>query len=392
MTGVLRSSALVLALVLTGCTGEPEETATEKAVVAETPWNLAIQSDREVYEPQVTRAVDGSILVAWRETGPEGSDLFVARVDDRSLGDGVQVNDEPGTVESFPHDEMRAAVAAGAQDRLALAWADRRGQVRVAESSNGGRTFAPSIRLEQVDAAAYRGFPALAYGASGTLHAIWIDSRHAEGFAEEPADLFYATVEGGLVTETNLTATQEATVCGCCRTHLETTAAGQVRSFFRNADADGYRDIFATIGREGGAPWPPRRIGQPLWKLQGCPMSGPIAVGDHVLWPDGSSGKKLLMVADLSPAHAEPLFTDAQRGDWKPRLSPRRVVGDTGRELVLLPGQPGSRLVERAGSGEWQILADGLPVWATSALHHSNSLVLLGAVDGKALSETHPLG
>ncbi len=347
---------------------------------------MAWLAEREVHEPQLVFDDAGTLLLVWRETSDAGSDLFIARRDnDGSFEPPVRINDDEATVESFPHDEMRAAVATGQNGRVAVAWADKRGQVRAAVSADRARSFAPSIQLEQTDAAAYRGFPALAFGASGALHAIWIDSRHAEGFAEEPADLFYAIVNEGTATESNLTAHQDATVCGCCRTHLEAGEDGSVRGLFRNADEEGYRDIFTVFGQESGGLASPERIGQPLWELQGCPMSGPVSVAGRVLWPDGSSGKKILMEAGFSTDPAKPLFSADARGDWVPRLSPRSVASARPDSThVLLPGRPSTRLIARsADEDSWTLVADDLPAWATSAAHQQDHLILVGAVEGE---------
>ncbi len=385
---------LLLPILALACGGDREPDSPEPVMTAPAALDLAAFAARDIHEPQLVFDDSGTLLLVWREKGEEGSDLYVARQGhDGGFEPAVRVNDEPATVESFPHDEMRAAFAVGSGGRVALAWSDSRGQVRTAISSDGGASFAPSVRLDQADAAAYRGFPALAFGDASALHAIWIDSRHAEGFAEEPADLFYATVVDGVVTESNLTAEQEATVCGCCRTYLGAGTDGAVRSLFRNADSDGFRDIFTTASHGLEAPTPPARIGQPLWKLEGCPMSGPIAVGDRVLWPDGSSGKKMLMEAGFGPDPAVPLFSDEARGDWSPRLSPRMVSSRAAAELVLLPGRPDSRLIERAASGDgWETVAEGLPAWATTAVYENGGLILVGSVDGVLKQESRTVG
>ena len=173
-------------------------------------------------------------------------------------------------------------------------------------------------------------------------------------------------------------------MCGCCRTYIDVTPDGERRILFRNATADGYRDIFTAAGLAGEKLSSPRRIGQPLWKLNGCPMSGPVAAGDRVLWPDGSTGRKLLMTATFGSEPATPVFSEDERGDWKPRVSPRLVSSlEPGSSLLLLPGQPASRLISRHEvGGGWDLRADDLPVWATEAVYRNGALLLVGAVDG----------
>ena len=384
-------SCVTLAL-LSACSSEPTKSAAASPIAQPIELDLTRLEGREVHEPQFLLDEGGTLLLVWREKGEEGSDLYVARRGEGSqLGAEVSINDEPATVAPYSHDEMRAAIAAGPNGRVGVAWSDSRGQVRAAVSSDGAASFAPSIRLEQTETAAYRGFPAIAFDDSGVLHAVWIDSRYAGGFAEEPADLYYARVVDGIATESNLTAEQEATVCGCCRTHMEITSAGVPRALFRNATADGYRDIFTVSGTETGMSTP-ELVGQPLWELRGCPMSGPIEVANRVLWPDGSSGRKLLMVAPFGDEPAATLFSEEQRGDWQPRLSPRAVISNQlSSPLLLLPGLPSSRLVAAGeGGNQWTIAADDLPRWATSALYEDGVLLLIGSISGEFRVERRP--
>ena len=182
------------------------------------PAGLEILESRQVFEPQVTFLEDSTLVLTWRERGETGSNIYASvRAPGGGFGSPVRVNDEADTVESYAHDGMRAAIAAGSGQTIAIAWTDSRAQIRAAISTNGGAGFDPSIRLDQSQEPAYRAYPAISFDSSGDLHAIWIDSRFAAGGAEEPADLYYAKVSAGDVTEKNLTAEQAPSICGCCR-------------------------------------------------------------------------------------------------------------------------------------------------------------------------------
>ncbi|MCZ6508038.1 MAG: hypothetical protein O7A04_08355 [Acidobacteria bacterium] len=386
-------SLLVFVVLFVSCATDLPlaENGAGESPTAETGMQLDWLADREVHEPRLILDRAGNLLFVWREKADEGSNIFVAlRGRDGQFTDPVRANDAADTVASYPHDEMRPAVATGPGGRLAVAWSDSRGQVRAAESTNGGATFSPAFRLEQVEEASYRGFPELVYDDDGVLHAVWIDSRFAEGFAEEPADLFYARVVDGEVTEWNLTAEQEPTICGCCRPSLEMAQSGALRAVFRNG-ADGYRDIFTVTGNLDSGFSQPRRIGQPLWKLNGCPMSGPATLAGNVSWADGSTGRKQLTTADFDSAESVPLFPEADDIDWVPRLSPRRVssVGP-GAALLLLPGQAASRLMVRQ-EDRWVLVVDDLPAWASSGHLEDGALLLIGAVGGEVKMLRRPI-
>jgi hypothetical protein len=338
---------------------------------------------KQVFEPQVTILEDNTLALTWRERGETGSNIYASiRASDGSFGSPVRVNDKADTVESYAHDGMRAAIAVGSGRTIAIAWTDSRAQIRAAVSTDGGASFEPSIRLDQSGKPAYRAYPAISFDSSGALHAIWIDSRFAEGGAEEPADLFYARYADGTVSEKNLTADQEPSICGCCRTFIR--AEDELLTMtFRNTTAEGYRDPATISGSDAAGFSAPEAASSPLWELRGCPMAGPILADDEVLWHDGSTGKKLVMIATASDQPAKTVFDEEERGDWIGRRPPRAVTTSDGKNpVLLLPGEPASRLIARSPE-QWASIADNLPPWAMSGAYENARLYLVGAPGGE---------
>ncbi len=394
---IRKNANLILALsalALGACSNEsgpsvtaqaPTNSAAESAdaMAAHLPAGLEILESRQVFEPQVTFLEDSTLVLTWRERGETGSNIYSSvRAPGGSFGSPVRVNDEADTVESYAHDGMRAAIAVGSGQTIAIAWTDSRAQIRAAISTNGGAGFDPSIRLDQSQEPAYRAYPAISFDSSGDLHAIWIDSRFAAGGAEEPADLYYAKVSAGDVTEKNLTAEQAPSICGCCRTFIR-AEDDLLTMTFRNTTADNYRDPATISGTVDGVFSNPQAVAGPLWELRGCPMAGPIMAGDEVLWHDGSTGKKLIMVSSVSERQARPVFESEERGDWIGRRPPRPVTTIGGKNsLLLLPGQPASRLITRSDA-DWGTVADDLPPWAMSGAYENGQMYLVGAPGGE---------
>lgn len=394
----MKPTRLAIALLtlagVSGCT-RPSERASEEAPAGAAaselrPISAESLASYEIFEPQLLSEPDGALLMVWRQKSEAGFDLFSARfAEDGSLSEPARVNDEPGTVYAYPHDEMRPGLATGPGGLLAAVWTDERAQIRAAVGHAHGSTWEPSVRLDQDGVPAYRSFTAAGLDESGALHAVWIDSRFAPtAGAEEPADLFYARLADGLVTEVNLTDGQEASICGCCKPDLETGVDGSVRAVFRNTTDDGFRDVFTVSGSVDESFSPPERVGPAIWQLEGCPMSGPLGLGDQVLWRDAASGEWVLKRGRSGSDEAVPVFS-AETGDWKMTASPRAVAGR--RDLVLVPGQPSSRLLERQGD-DWTTARDDLPPWATSAALLDGGLVVVGAVDGELELETFAAG
>lgn len=369
-------------LALVACSGDPatDGRAVEAPNIAEAP-DLSVLAGREIFEPQLVVEADGTLLLIWREKVEAGFDLFSAhRTDDGAFSEPFRINDEPGSVYAYPHDEMRPAIATSPDGMLAVVWTDERAQIRAAVGREHGTAWEPSIRLDQAEAPAYRSFTATTIDSDGALHAVWIDSRFApQAGAEEPADLFYARLLDGEVTEINLTADQEASICGCCKPDLELAADGALRAIFRNTTADGYRDIFTISGSIEAGFAPPERVGPPTWKLRGCPMSGPVGLGDQVLWRDAESGQWVVKRGHPGTDHTTPIFAAGEDG-WTSIASPREVAGSA--VTVLVPGTPYSRLIERRGD-EWVIHRGDLPASATSAATLGDGLLVAGAVEGK---------
>ena len=279
----------------------------------------------------------------------------------------------------------------GSGGTIAVVWSDSRAQIRAATSTDGGESFGPSIRLDQSGEPAYRAFPAISLDYSGNLHAIWIDARFAKPGAEEPADLYYAKVTDGNVSEKNLTADQEPSICGCCRTFIR--AEGEsLKMTFRNTTANNFRDPAAISGSLAGEFSDPQSVSDPLWELQGCPMAGPILAGEEVLWHDGSTGKKLTMVSSLAEREARRVYDEEEIGDWIGRRPPRAVTtADGNNSVLLLPGEPTSRLLAR-NAAEWVTVADDIPSWATSGAYEDGQLYLVGAPGGEFRLTIHGVG
>ncbi len=381
-------------LLISGCmeASAPEPAAPSSSLEAsasaeksgsQLPVGLEFINTRRVFEPQMTYLRDGTLVLTWRESGETGSNLYSSvRTPDGAFGSPVRVNDATDTVESIALDGMRAAIAVTSDNTIALAWSDNRAQIRAAASTNGGISFEPSIRLDQAEEPAYRGFPSISFDQSGDLHATWIDSRFAEDFAEEPADLYYAKVSNGAVQEKNLTVNQQTSICGCCRTFIN-AEEGSLKIAFRNTTAEGFRDPYAITTNKDLEFSAPQAVTSPLWKLAGCPMAGPIFAGNEVLWHDGSTGKKLTMVSSPGRDQADRVFDDEERGNWTGRQPPRAVsTKDGSGSVLLLPGQPASRLISR-GESEWHAVADDLPPWSRSGAYENGQLLLVGATGGE---------
>ena len=121
-----------------------------------------------VYQPQLLASDDGDLLLVWKQReGRRSSDLLVSRWHGDSFTEPVRANDIPGSVNSSPIDEMRAALAGGPGKLVALAWTDGQFNIRVAVSKDGGTVFGPSLQLNRDTGRVLQEFPAIAFDSEG---------------------------------------------------------------------------------------------------------------------------------------------------------------------------------------------------------------------------------
>ena len=156
---------------------------------------------------------------------------------------------------------------------------------------------------------------------------------------------------------------------------------------FRNTSADGYRDIFQTSGSLSSGFEPPRRIGPPLWELSGCPMAGPLPLGNETLWNDASTGERRTLIAEGLDDKPRILFTGAEDGTIL--YPPRRVPGG-GDSWLLVPADPTAYLLRRDEQAGWVVASDDLPRWATSAAFVGGSLLIAGSEQDELRLEERP--
>jgi hypothetical protein len=330
-------------------------------------------------QPQLLATENGDVLLSWTARGDEGIDVYLARTGEagESLS-ATRLNTVPGSVNRITIDEMRPAMAAGPGNRVAVAWTDSDYDIQLALSDDGGSSFGEPIRLNQDAGDAMQEFPSLAYDDTGVLHAVWLDPRFAEDIVEEPADLYYARIEDGTVTEQNLTAEQASTVCGCCLPDLQIDG-NDILITFRNTTDEGYRDPFQISGTVSGEFGLPTEVTAPVWQIDACPVAGPIGIDDNVLWLDGSMGIRRLL--ESQGAGNEPRVILEDTGEWFLDVPPRRISGDGGEGLLLLPSVPA--YVLRRDGEEWGVVIDDLPGWATSAAVDDGELTIVGSSDGR---------
>ena len=270
-----------------------------------------------------------------------------------------RVNDQDGDAGATPEQPPRVVISgSGKAQTITVLWSKRdpgpqqtrRDVVRVARSTDGGRTFSPARFLHDPAFAGARGWQSLTLGPDGTVHAVWLDGRNAarhiaesakktgmEHKGQPPQEIFYAKLgPDGPAVETRIASD----VCFCCKTAVAVDTRGAVYTAWRHIFPGSIRDIAFAKSIDGGRGFSPIvRVSNDNWELNGCPEDGPSLAVDqsgtiHIAWAT--------VVNDGEPQKAV-FYATSRDGQV---FSPRKRVPTTG---TTTPGHP-QLLVNSDGS------------------------------------------
>jgi len=253
-------------------------------------------------------AVSGNRVVAvWTSTLKDVMDVYTAISENggATFSSPQRVNDRPGDASSNAEQPPRVTAT---QAAITVMWPSRldgKSAMRLARSTDGGRTFSPAMTLHDTALTGARGWHSLTPGRDGAVHAVWLDGRdadpahrhhggaqHAGGAsntAGDPRQDVYQAVVGpdGAVAESHVARD----VCYCCKTAVAVGPSGRVNVAWRHIFPESMRDIAMATSTDGGRTYSPlTRVSEDKWQLSGCPDDGPaMAAGAHdaihLVWP-----------------------------------------------------------------------------------------------------------
>jgi hypothetical protein len=261
-------------------------------------------------EPVVAAASDGTAYVAWVEhRAHKESDVFVAQLDreGRAIHEPVRVNAKAGEATAWRGDPPTIAV--GADGTVYIGWTARAGaeghgsDLYLSTSRDGGRSFAPAVKVNDDAVPGVHGMHSLAVASDGRIHLAWLDERNlAPTGSEQNAagqkkmeqmernrEVFTSfSTDGGRTFSANRRVANEA--CPCCKTALAVDTDARVYVGWRQVLPGEYRHIAVASSADRGETFSsPVIVSDDQWVIPGCPVSGPaLAVaGDgalRVMW------------------------------------------------------------------------------------------------------------
>jgi hypothetical protein len=243
----------------------PESSFTPPVRVNHRPGDAA---PHEQAPAQVAVGPEGNVYVVWQTTTPiEGrrfpaSDLRFARSTDggRSFEPTITVNDDAG---GPPASHTFHNIAVGPDGTVYVSWIDSRNR---ASSSDP---------------------PEDSHGGSANGNAL-VHHDSVPG----PDIRIARSTDGGRSFEPSVIVDRGA--CPCCRTALAVSRDGKVYAAWRKVFEGNVRDIVLASSNDGARTFtPPVRVHEDGWVFAGCPHTGPgLAIDDagrvHIAWYTGA--------------------------------------------------------------------------------------------------------
>lgn len=198
--------------------------------------------------------------------------------------------------------------------KIAVHWLQKRSvgtydyDVHISQSLDGGATWSPSFIPHRDSIAAEHGFVSMVSLDDEKIFATWLDGRNTKGDGHDNHD-GHGHGHGGAMTLRsavfdfmgNLTDESELDnrICDCCQTSAAKTENGLIVAY-RDRSEEEIRDI-AVVRFENENWTNPQIIGDDNWKIEGCPVNGPVVASQGknvaVAWFTAANEKPKVQVA-----------------------------------------------------------------------------------------------
>ena len=303
-----------------------------------------------------------TVAAVWTATKDGSANVYLATSTDggATFSPPRRVNDQDGDAGATNEQPPRVVISgSGTAQTFTVIWSKRdtgpmdtrRDVIRMARSTDGGRTFSPARYTHDPLLSGARGWEAVTLGPNGVVHALWLDGREANKKiaamahkgtphkGQPPQEIYHGTLTpDGRMIETRIAED----VCFCCKTAVAVDSRGGVFAAWRHVFPGSLRDIAFAKSSDGGRNFSPVvRVSEDNWELNGCPEDGPSLAVD----PSGTIHIAWTTVVNEGDEPYKALFYATSR-DGK-MFSPRTRV-PTNR--MATPGHPQLVLTSNGGS------------------------------------------
>ena len=286
--------------------------------------------------PMVAAAPDGRIAWAIVSGEPNPGALLVS-----TGGEPVAIRDTLGPIE--PHGEAPPKLAYGADGTLYALYVVARqvpGSVWPAYSlrvvkSRDGKTFEPPTTVTRDTVFGAFNFHALHVADDGAVYVGFLRGEQGKSAAYLARSLDVA------VSWEPAVRLEPGEACPCCRTAIASHGDGNVFTAWRTVLPGDVRDIVVTRSADRGSSWTtPKRVHDDNWVFPGCPHAGPALMADsagvlHAAWWTAATGRGGVYYAqstDGGVSFSTPVHIDPQ--DHPRAAHPQLAIGGNGTVFI----------------------------------------------------------
>jgi hypothetical protein len=248
---------------------------------------------RAVVGPSIRIDDEGRISLAWVEEDKDVRTVLYAGTEKLGGPIGAPVTVNQPTEAPYMRQEAPALAVVG--NDVFLTWAlthpkltaDKpfSNELRLSRSTDGGKTFLPSILVNDDEQVIGHSFDSIHVAPDGVLHLAWIDGREGK---KESGTFVTRSTDHGRTVATNLKV--DDNTCVCCRTSLTTGPDGTLYVAWRKVLPGDLRETVVARSTDGGSTFSaPVIVGHDKWVFPGCPHR-PASIGTdrlerlYVVW------------------------------------------------------------------------------------------------------------
>jgi hypothetical protein len=211
-------------------------------------------------------------------------------------------------------------------------------ELRLSRSLDGGRSFQPSVLVNDDDQVVAHSFDSLYLARDGTLHIAWIDGRDGK---KDPGTYATRSTDHGQTVAKNRKIDEDT--CVCCRTSLSTASDGTVYLAWRKVLEGNVRETVVARSTDGGQSFSePVIVGHDHWIYAACPHR-PASIGVdgqgrlYVVWytegDDETPAVYLAYSDDQGRTFSPKQALNASKGTFPDH--PQMAVDGLGRVVVV---------------------------------------------------------
>jgi len=225
--------------------------------------------------PSVQVDEQGRVSLSWMEEDKDVRSVLYARSAEPGgpMGAPVRIN----RLEDVPYWRQEAPALVVQGDEVFVTWGLAHPkatpqqpfatELRLSRSTDGGKTFQPSVAVNDDPGVIQHTFDALHRDADGRLHLSWIDGREGK---KEPGTYVARSLDRGATITKNLKV-DEGT-CVCCRTAVTSGPEGMVYVAWRKIFEGNVREtVVARSTNHGETFETPVVVGHDQWVFPACP-------------------------------------------------------------------------------------------------------------------------